>query len=82
MDDATLALKGSCPGCRCEGVDLAGHTVIKPSSKSDDDVRLLHRKVCVRAPVHTKHVKTLVVVLVESAETLHGSGHRDVTVGR
>ena len=70
VDDTAPTLSGCGASRWGEGVDFAGHTIIKASTESDDDIGLLHRYVGIRATVHTEHMQTLLVRLIIGSETL------------
>lgn len=82
VDDAPAALGSRRPRGRRELADLARHAVIEARAQRDDHVRLLHRQVRVRGPVHAEHVEALLVQLVERAEALQRRRHRDVALLR
>lgn len=60
-------------------VDFASDTIIKSSTKSNDYICLLHRKVGIRRTMHAQHMQTLVIQLVIRTETLKSRRDRNIT---
>lgn len=61
-------------------VDLSSYSIIKPRSKRDDNISTLHRQVGIRTPVHSEHVQTPLIQLVERSQSLQRSRDRNIPI--
>ena len=77
VDDTTTALVSGSLGGRSELVEVAGDTIVKTTTKADNQIGLLDGLVGVGGTVHTEHVEGLVVELIERTETVESGGNGD-----
>ena len=62
------------PGVRREGIQLAGHAIVKAGTNGDQQVAFLHRQVCRLGTVHTQHTEVERVIGWHCAQSLQGTG--------
>lgn len=78
VHDTSSALKSGLSGLGGKLGDGAGDSIVESSTKGDDTVGVLHGHVGVAGAVHTEHVESLRVSLVEGTKTLQGGGDGDL----
>jgi len=77
VNDASTT-RGSSSSCgRGEGVDLTCHTIIKPSTKDSDDIRMLDSQIGVGGAAHAAHMQGSIRGLTEDPQASGCGGDRN-----
>ena len=80
MNDASLSSCSRRLCSRSKGINFACYTIVKSCAQRDNDICLLHSQIGVRGAVHTEHVETHLVQLVEGTKTLESGRYGDITL--